>query len=147
MSIASRRSLLTAAVLVMTIVPLSAAEAGIFSKVPENLDWSLARPSKAGLYDITVRPDLDPIPVGRIHTWTVYIVPKGSAAPGPTDIMIDGGMPQHGHGLPTRPRVTTQLPNGGYRIEGMKFNMTGWWTLTVHISGAAPDEATFNLRL
>ena len=143
----SRRTLLTAAVLFITAIPLTAATAGMFSKVPYNLAWSLTRPSKAGLYDITIHPDVDPIPVGRIHTWTVYLVPKGGTTPVPSDIMVDGGMPQHGHGLPTRPTVTTQLPDGGYRVEGMKFNMTGWWTLTVHISGRTPDEATFNLRL
>lgn len=143
----SRRTVLTAAVLFITAIPLTAATAGMFSPVPDNLNWSLTRPSKAGHYDITIRPDIAPVPVGRIHTWTVYIIPKGSAAPIPSDILIDGGMPQHGHGLPTRPKVVTQLPDGGYRVEGMKFNMTGWWTLTVHISGAAPDEVTFNLRL
>jgi len=143
----SRRAFLAAAVLFTTVVPLTTATAGMFSKVPDNLDWSLTRPSKAGLYDITIRPDVDPVPVGRIHTWTVYLVAKGGAAPVPSAIMIDGGMPQHGHGLPTRPKVTGQMPDGGYRVEGMKFNMTGWWTLTVHIAGATPDEATFNLRL
>jgi hypothetical protein len=147
MPISSRRSLLTAAFLFLTVLPLNAATAGMFSKVPDNLDWSLTRRSEDGRYDITIRPDIDPVPVGRIHTWTVYIVSKGGTEPTASNVMIDGGMPQHGHGLPTRPKVTVQLLDGGYRVEGMKFNMTGWWTLTVHISGAAPDEATFNLRL
>jgi len=30
----------------------------------------------------------------------------------------------------------------------MKFNMPGWWTITLEISGAAgTDNATFNLTL
>jgi hypothetical protein len=33
-------------------------------------------------------------------------------------------------------------------VDGMKFNMDGWWTLTVSIDGAAgADTATFNLVL
>ena len=42
-------------------------------------------------------------------------------------ITVDGGMPQHGHGFPTRPRVTRDLDDGTYLLEGMKFSMTGWW--------------------
>ena len=35
-------------------------------------------------------------------------------------ISVDGGMPQHGHGLPTRPRVTRNLGDGIYEIEGVR---------------------------
>ena len=64
------------------------------------------------------------------------------------DLSIDGGMPQHGHGLPTEPQVTEDLGGGRYKVEGMKFNMPGWWTITLKVSGAAgTDSATFNLTL
>jgi hypothetical protein len=57
-------------------------------------------------------------------------------------------MPQHGHGLPTEPRVTEELGGGRYRVEGMKFNMPGWWTIKLSVSSAAgSDSATFNLTL
>jgi hypothetical protein len=63
-------------------------------------------------------------------------------------ISIDGGMPQHGHGLPTKPEISTDLGGGRHLIEGMKFNMPGWWTLTVAIDGGqGADKATFNLVL
>ena len=55
---------------------------------------------------------------------------------------------QHGHGLPTQPQVTQTLGNGRYLLEGMKFNMPGWWTLTVKVDGPdGRDETTFNLVL
>jgi hypothetical protein len=63
-------------------------------------------------------------------------------------ITVDGGMPQHGHGLPTRPRVTRSLGNGVYVIEGVRFNMGGWWEFRLAIDGkAGADTVTFNLAL
>ena len=46
-------------------------------------------------------------------------------------------MPQHGHGLPTRPRVTRSLGEGIYEIEGVRFNMGGWWGIKLR----SPDPA------
>ena len=46
-------------------------------------------------------------------------------------------MPQHGHGLPTRPQVTRELADGTYLIEGMKFSMTGWWEIKLAIDSPA----------
>jgi hypothetical protein len=54
-------------------------------------------------------------------------------------------MPQHGHGLPTRPQVTRELPDGTYLLEGMKFSMTGWWEIKLAIQTTdAADKVTFN---
>jgi hypothetical protein len=61
---------------------------------------------------------------------------------------MDGGMPQHGHGLPTSPRVTRALGNGDHLVEGVKFNMGGWWVVRFAItSSAGTDTVTFNLGL
>ncbi|MBS0403079.1 MAG: FixH family protein, partial [Proteobacteria bacterium] len=58
---------------------------------------------------------------------------------------VDGGMPQHGHGLPTQPRVTRELAPGTYALDGMKFSMTGWWELKLAIDGPqGADRVTFN---
>ncbi|WP_419212336.1 FixH family protein [Maribacter sp. X9] len=43
-------------------------------------------------------------------------------------IKIDGGMPSHGHGLPSTPKVVN-LGKGIYKITGLKFNMPGSWTI------------------
>ena len=72
---------------------------------------------------------------------------RGQAVDGAT-ILVDGGMPQHGHGLPTKPRVTKSLGGGQYEIEGVRFNMGGWWEFKLAISGVAgADTVTFNLDL
>ena len=55
-------------------------------------------------------------------------------------------MPQHGHGLPTEPAVTAELGDGRYRIEGVKFNMGGWWELQLRDRRPrGQDNVTFNL--
>jgi hypothetical protein len=44
--------------------------------------------------------------------------------------------------------VTQNLGTGTYLVEGMKFQMHGWWTVTFAISAAGKsDMVTFNLRL
>jgi hypothetical protein len=71
----------------------------------------------------------------------------GHAVEGAT-IAVDGGMPQHGHGLPTEPRVTRNLGGGAYEISGVRFNMGGWWEFSLDItSSAGSDKVTFNLDL
>jgi hypothetical protein len=63
-------------------------------------------------------------------------------------ISVDGGMPQHGHGLPTKPRVTRDLGNGDHLVEGMKFNMGGWWVVKFRLDAApGADSLVFNLSL
>jgi hypothetical protein len=63
-------------------------------------------------------------------------------------IDVDGGMPQHGHGLPTKPRVTRSLGDGRYEIDGLRFNMGGWWVLQLSVqSSSGNDRVTFNLNV
>ncbi|MCB0048163.1 MAG: FixH family protein, partial [Caldilinea sp.] len=63
-------------------------------------------------------------------------------------IAVSGGMPEHNHGMPTEPQVTEALGNGDYRVEGMQFQMGGWWTITFVIDAAGQqDSVTFNLKL
>ena len=63
-------------------------------------------------------------------------------------ISVDGGMPEHSHGLPTRPVVKRYLGNGVYEIEGLRFSMGGWWELKLAIDApAGSDRVTFNLSL
>jgi hypothetical protein len=64
------------------------------------------------------------------------------------DVTVDGGMPQHGHGLPTKPRVTRHLGGGDHLVEGMKFNMGGWWVVKFRVAAAqGRDSVVFNVKL
>ena len=106
------------------------------------------RTSAQGLYVATLQgaTDLEP---RKMYTLQAAVVDSKSGQPVTgASITIDGGMPQHGHGLPTRPRVTKDLGNGAYEISGVRFNMGGWWELKLTITTpAGTDTVTFNLSL
>lgn len=108
----------------------------------------VVRESEEGLYRVTLESEEKPIPLRRIHSWRVVVESaEGKPVPGAT-ITLDGGMPAHQHGLPTVPRVTDALGGGAHRVEGMKFSMSGHWTLDVSILGPeGSDTATFDLEL
>ncbi len=127
----------------MSLVALVAA-AGCMS-APSNLDLSLTRPSVDRKYVVTLQPPAAPAAINQLHSWQVSLVSSAGAPITHARIAVDGGMPQHGHGLPTRPKVTQELPNGAYLIEGMKFSMTGWWEIKLAIDGPeGADKVTFN---
>lgn len=112
---------------------------------PTGLDLSLKRPSEQRRYLVEVRPLAEPIAINKMHAWEAKLtLPTGEPVSG-ARITVGGGMPQHGHGYPTQPRVTRELGDGRYLIEGMKFSMSGWWKLTLDMDSAAGvDKVTFN---
>jgi hypothetical protein len=128
-----------------TTMLLVALAAGCSDAPPQ---WETTRATETGAFTITVEPGLEPIVINRIHEWTVRVEsPDGRPVEGAT-ILIDGGMPEHQHGLPTRPEVTRSLGDGAYLVEGMKFNMTGFWELQVSVeAGGTRDVAVFELTL
>ena len=112
---------------------------------PKDLDLAQTRPTVDNKYVVTLQPPPKPAAINQLHAWRVLLTsPSGVPVPN-ARIKVDGGMPQHGHGLPTRPQVTRELPGGGYLIEGMKFSMTGWWEIKLAIDGPdGADRVTFN---
>jgi hypothetical protein len=115
------------------------------STPPANLDLSLDRVTAAGTYRVALVPPATMPAINQMHSWNVRLAsPDGTPVHGAT-FAVDGGMPQHGHGLPTQPRVTRELADGTYVLEGMKFSMSGWWEVKLAISGPlGSDRVTFN---
>ncbi len=112
---------------------------------PKDLDLSLTRTSVDRKYVVTLQPPAAPAAINQLHSWQVSVATPAGLPVAQARIQVDGGMPQHGHGLPTRPRVTQELSAGTYLIEGMKFSMTGWWEIKLAIDGAqGADRLTFN---
>lgn len=112
---------------------------------PADLDVSLKRPTEAGTFIVTLQPPQTAPAINQMHAWTIHVATAAGVPVKGARIAIDGGMPQHGHGLPTQPRVTKELANGDYLMEGMKFSMTGWWEIKLAIEAAgAADRVTFN---
>ena len=120
----------------------------LFAKPPQDLDYSRTRTSEAALYRATIRPQGDSIPQGKLQRWTLHLEAATGSPIDSATIAVDGGMPQHGHGLPTKPRVTRALGNGDHLVEGMKFNMGGWWVVKFRVAAApGQDSVVFNLKL
>jgi len=112
---------------------------------PADLDVSLKRPTDAGRFIVTLQPPQTAPAINQIHSWTISVATPAGAPVKGARIGVDGGMPQHGHGLPTRPRITKELPDGNYLMEGMKFSMTGWWEIKLAIDASGEtDKVTFN---
>ena len=112
---------------------------------PPSLDTSLNHPSEKGAFIVALVPPESPPNINQIHTWQIKVSSAAGSPVRQAKIAVDGGMPQHGHGLPTRPQVSRELGDGTYLLEGMKFSMTGWWEIKLAI--AAPegtDKVTFN---
>jgi hypothetical protein len=105
------------------------------------------RTSAASLYTATLTP-AQPLRPRAMQAVRVTVVDANGQAVDEARIVVDGGMPQHGHGLPTRPRVTRNVGSGVYEIEGVRFNMGGWWEFKLSIASASgTDVVTFNLDL
>lgn len=84
--------------------------------------------------------------VMQAESWLIRIAtPDGTPVTG-ASVNVMGGMPEHGHGLPSQPAVQAGTGNGEYRIEGLSFNMPGWWEVSLYISHQKRDDTvTFNL--
>ena len=72
--------------------------------------------------------------MGALHSWLLTLKTAAGQPVEDATITIDGGMPEHGHGLPTSPAVSAHLGAGKYRVEGVKFTMSGWWELRFAIT-------------
>ena len=105
------------------------------------------RASASGLYVATLEPSRELRP-RQMQTVRVTVRDTDGRSVDGATLAIDGGMPQHGHGLPTRPRMTRAVSAGTYEVEGVRFNMGGWWEFKVTItSERGADTVTFNLSL
>jgi hypothetical protein len=111
-------------------------------------DSSTTLMSQQGHYRVSYQSKTEPIPLNRIHSWTLHLETADGEAVDDAQIAIYGGMPSHKHGFPTAPRVTQGLGNGNYRVEGLKFSMSGQWELWLNIrAGGQTDKAVIHVEL
>ncbi|MFM1896425.1 MAG: hypothetical protein RLZZ385_1499 [Pseudomonadota bacterium] len=102
--------------------------------------------SEPSRLQVTMTSRLVPVTVNQMHSWVIRLRDNaGNPVTGAT-ITVDGGMPLHNHGLPTRPEVTRSLGDGEYLLEGMRFHMHGLWEIRLDIqAGQARDSVSFEL--
>lgn len=103
------------------------------------IQWQVDQVSVNNLYKAHL--DCETLPTaGPFQHCTVNFKDIQGNAIHPDNVMVDGGMPLHGHGLPTSPVLTELDKTGTYRIDGLKYNMSGAWLLGFKIKAAQGED-------
>ena len=114
--------------------------------VPEELDLATTRMTDGQHFSVSIAPENPEYRRNDLHVWIATITTAEGVPVDDATLLVDGGMPQHGHGLPTAPEMTEGLGDGRYKIEGVRLNMGGWWEFKLSITaGEVSDVITFNL--
>ncbi len=107
--------------------------------------WQLKQASSKALYQATLTCAAPPS-VGTFQECRLQ-VDSPQALPADLIIAVDGGMPSHGHGLPTAPQAVPTGKPGEFRIDGLKYSMPGEWVLGFWLHSdstpAAQDKIVF----
>jgi hypothetical protein len=98
-------------------------------------------------FRVSYKSKIEPLPLYKIHSWVLHVETLDNKPAEKAVISVDGGMPAHRHGLPTQPQVS-ELGNGDYLVEGIKFSMTGHWEIWFKIDkGNVSEELKFDINL
>lgn len=116
----------------------------VVSSADEAASWT----SQRGLFVVSYQSELEPPQINKLHAWVIHIENAAGEPVASAVINATGGMPVHDHGLPTRPRITTELGDGDYKLDGLRFHMAGDWeiTLTINADGKT-DTVVVALQL
>ena len=118
------------------------------TKPDADADYSKTMKSKDGGFKATYSSDPEAIPVNTMLSWKLKVETADGQVVKDAEIIVTGDMPEHGHGLPTEPKVTKNFGDGTYLVEGIKFSMPGWWIMNFTIkAGGKTETVTFNLQL
>jgi len=99
-------------------------------------------------YRVTLYSNSSPIKTGKIHNWTLKVLTPDGDELDKVKIYLHGGMPQHRHGFPTRPRIAKMSGKGLYLVSGVKFSMPGAWEMRFNIKEKTKrDRVVFKINL
>ena len=101
---------------------------------------------------IEMDSEIRPLEINKIHSWLIRLNDSQGNVISNATIEFEGGMPEHNHGLPTQPQVTTEIEPGVYLLEGIRFHMQGAWRLELKLmwddnGRAASDSAVIDFAL
>ncbi len=113
----------------------------------EDLVWQ--QMSEQGAFDVTLDPQLsDSVAINEFLEWVLTVKTPDGKAVAPARVSVSGGMPAHGHGLPSQPQVSEHTEDGKYLVKGLKFNMNGGWELAFDIqSEDQRDKVNFDIKI
>lgn len=115
--------------------------------IPADLDTSRRR--RGRFFEVRYTPVTEDgkIPLSLMHDWVVEVHDLAGDIPAGVTIHFGGDMPQHRHGLPTRPTVQAIGP-GRFRVRGVKLHMPGWWRFDLEVRETERSETlTFDVLL
>ena len=134
------------------LVPLSGPATALDSaqKVrrerPDNLDTSTTISTRSGSLSASYRTDFIEPPLNGVHSWHLELLDRDNRPVQGAEIAVSADMPEHLHGMTTRPVVSETDDPGLYLIRGVNFHMPGYWEVTLDISGAGSRNLLrFNL--
>lgn len=105
--------------------------------------------SNDGTYFVSYLPQPYPIPLNEMFELTVWVAaPKEKTkVPGDIQLQVDAAMPEHDHGMNTKPKVTANA-DGSFKVSGMLLHMPGHWELYFDVTRAGITErAQFDVEL
>ncbi len=115
---------------------------------PKDLDYTTMKKTANDAFSVMYKSIGGQIRTNRIHSWELTIKDAAGTEVNNATVTVVGDMPEHGHGLPTQPEVTAMGAGGMYRIDGMKFQMPGWWIVTISVmANGVHDNVSFNLNI
>jgi hypothetical protein len=78
--------------------------------------------------------------INKIQTWRITVKDREQQPVVGAELLLNGGMPKHNHGLATVPEaVETEIP-GEYLVRGLRFHMQGEWVLDLVIKKSGISE-------
>lgn len=94
-----------------------------------------------GSFVVRVEPPPAGIPRNELFTLRVSVLDGAGRAPlaEGVELAVDAAMPEHRHGMTTRPRVET-APDGAFLVHGMLLHMPGDWRLRLDVTRAGITE-------
>lgn len=112
---------------------------------PVQRSWGAEKLTQVQRYRVEMALDPEPPELGELFVAKARVsLPDGTRVPTAV-VTLDARMPQHDHGMETRPVMRDGVDEAGWYVaDGFKFHMGGDWTLYVRIEGpGGPDSTTF----
>jgi cytochrome c peroxidase len=132
-------------ILIAALAAMAGCVSPSFAPAGSEVSFARSRPTDQGKFIVTLTPRAEPVPINQIHSWDIALTTPAGAPVTKASFYIGGGMPDHGHGFPTKPVVRETSEPGKYVLEGMKFSMHGRWEIKFAIqAGEVSDIVFFN---
>ena len=122
-----KKNMRTHSVFLLIILGLAVMLAGCNAESAAT-GWHLSQTSAKQLFKAELSCTTPPA-VGDFQQCQIQIRHADNRPVSHASVLIDGGMPAHGHGLPTAPEAVALDNDGNFRIDGLKYSMMGAWVL------------------